>query len=95
MSDREKMLERLEDVHSFPGEYTFKVIGSNSPEFVSQVVQAAINVVGKAADPDVDTRESSKGNHLSVTLTVTVQEADAVMDIYAAFQEMEEVRFIL
>lgn len=89
------MLERLEDVHSFPGEYTFKVIGSNSPEFVSSVVQAAVNVLGKTADPDVDTRESSKGNHISVTLTVSVREAAVVMDVYDAFQEMEQIRFIL
>lgn len=89
------MLERLEDVHSFPGEYTFKVIGSNSAEFVSSVVQAAINVLGKGADPDVDTRESSKGNHISITLTVNVEEADIILDVYDAFQQMDEIRFIL
>lgn len=95
MSNREQMLERLEDVHSFPGEYTFKVIGSNSPEFVSSVIQAAVNILGKTADPDVDTRESSKGNHISVTLTVSVSQADVILDIYEAFQQMDEVRFIL
>jgi hypothetical protein len=89
------MLERLEDVHSFPGDYTFKVIGSNSPEFVSRVVQAAVNILGKSSDPDVDTRESSKGNHISVTLTVSVEEADVVLEIYDAFQAMDDIRFIL
>jgi hypothetical protein len=89
------MLERLEDVHSFPGDYTFKVIGSNSPEFVSRVVQAAVNILGKSSDPDVDTRESSKGNHISVTLTVSVEKADVVLEIYDAFQAMDDIRFIL
>lgn len=89
------MLERLEDVHSFPGEYTFKVIGDNAPDFIASVVQVAVHVLGANAEPDVDTRESSKGNHISVTLTVEVEEADVILDIYDAFQEMDDIRFIL
>ena len=95
MTKRSELLERLKDVHSFPGDYVFKVIGTNSDEFVSQVVQTVINVVGKQAEPDVSTRESSGGKHLSVTLSVHMQDAETVLDVYASLKEMEEARFIL
>ena len=95
MSDRETLLKRLNDVHAFPGEYVFKVIGTNSPEFVTRSVQATVNVLGSSANPDVSTRSSSGGKHLSVTLTVDVDQAEDVLDVYALLQEMEGVRFML
>ena len=95
MSDETTLLDRLRDVHEFPGPYVFKVIGANSEAFVSQVVQAAVNALGRGADPDVSTRESSKGNHLSVTLSVTVEDPESVLDVYAAFKHLDDVRYVL
>lgn len=95
MTERDKMLDRLNDVHAFPGQYMFKVIGTNSDAFVSQVVQAAINVLGEQIDPDVSTRESSGGKHVSVTVSVQVEDAESVLDVYSALQELDEARFIL
>jgi len=95
MSDRNTILERLRDVHSFPGEYIFKVIGENSDVFVTRVVQATINVLGSGAQPDISTRESSGGKHLSVTLTVNVDTAEAILDVYEVIQQIDGVRFLL
>lgn len=95
MSDRTTLLDRLRDVHEFPGPYVFKVIGANSESFVTRVVQTAVNTLGRGADPDVSTRESRKGNHLSVTLSVTVQDAESVLEVYAAFKHLDDVRYIL
>ena len=95
MTKRSDMRERLEDVHSFPGVFTFKVIGENTSDFVSAVVDVVADTLGEDVDPDVATRESSGGKHVSVTLDVEVGDADAVIDVYEAFGELEQVRFVL
>ena len=46
MAKRDEILERLNDVHTFPGPYIFKVIGDNTPTFVSNAVQACLNILG-------------------------------------------------
>lgn len=95
MEEEPDFLSRLKDVHDFPCEFVFKVIGTNSPEFVSAVVQAALNVVGKDADIDVSTRESSRGNHTSVTMLVTVDSAESVVNVFDLLQSLEGVRYVL
>lgn len=95
MADRNALLDRLNKVHTFPGPYIFKVIGHNSPEFISRVVQAALNVLGRGASPSVSTRESSRGKHLSVTLSVKVEDAESVLELYSVLQTLEGVRFLL
>lgn len=95
MSTRDEILDRLNDVHSFPGEYVFKVIGDNSTEFVTRIVQACINALGPGATPDVATRESSGGRHVSVTLTVEVDDAEHVLRVYDMMGGLEGIKFIL
>ncbi|MBA2663534.1 MAG: DUF493 domain-containing protein [Bradymonadaceae bacterium] len=95
MTERSSLLDKLKAVHEFPGSYVFKVIGTNSPEFISRVVQAAVIVLGEPSEISISTRESSGGKHLSVTLTVEVHEAEAVLDIYELLRVVEGVRFLL
>lgn len=94
MSDRETVLGRLNDVHTFPGPYLYKVIGPNTADFVTKVIQAVINVVGPNASPAVETRESAQGNHLSVSLTIEMQNAEQVLDVYDVLRGIHEVRYV-
>jgi uncharacterized protein len=89
------MYERLVAVHNFPGTYIFKVIGDNSQDFVSRVVQAAINVMGKEPCLEVSTRSSSAGRHVSVTLSADVEDAEMVLDIYEMLRVVQGVRFLV
>ncbi len=95
MSDRSTLLDKLNAVHEFPGDYVFKVIGTNSPEFMSRVAQAAVIILGDRADFSVSNRESSGGNHQSVTLKVVVPSADDVLAIYDQLRVLEGVKFLL
>ena len=79
-TDRDASLRALNDIHSFPGPFTFKIIGENSADFVARVVQAAVVVLGPKALPNVRIRESAKGNHQAVTMVVDVPSADGVLD---------------
>jgi uncharacterized protein len=95
MSSREASLQALNDCHRFPGPFTFRVIGENSPEFVARVVQAAVLVLGPKTLPQVNTRESAKGNHQAVSLVVEVERAESVLDVYAALRSLVGVRLLL
>ena len=95
MTDHKQLLDRLNDVHSFPGNYIFKVIGDNTPVFVSQVVQVCLIALGPEASPGISTRESSGGKHVSVTIDAVVVDAEMVLKVYALIGDVEGVRFVL
>lgn len=94
MADRAESLRMLNDAHQFPGPYMFKIIGANTPEFVAQIIQAVVVVMGPMAQPNVSIRESAKGRHQAVTLSVGVKDAETVLDLYAAFRCVSGVRFL-
>lgn len=95
MSSREESLETLRETHSFPCEFDFKVIGDNSEAFVAQVAQVGVNVLGDDAEPEVTTRESSDGTYVSVTMTVAVDSAGAILDIYEGMETIDDVQVVL
>ena len=94
-SSREQSLERLRHNHRFPGPYMFKVIGDNTPDFMANVVQTVVMVLGGKVYPEVETRESSKGNHQAVTLVVRVPDAERVLAVYAELRQIVGVRLLL
>lgn len=95
MTDNNALKEKLNAVHDFPCTYVFKVIGENSADFMVRTVQAVVHVVGDPAELNMSTRESSGGKHISVTLSVTVIDAEAVLSIYDMLRKVEGVRFML
>lgn len=92
---RENLLRMLNDGHEFPGEFMFKVIGANTPEFAASVLQAVVVIVGPEAAPDVSLRESAQGRHQSVTVRIRVDSAHVVLDVYEAFRSIAGVRYVL
>lgn len=94
MSERDDTLRVLNDGHTFPGPYMFKVIGDNSPEFAARVLQAATVITGPLAAPDVTVRESAGGKHQAITISIDVESAEVVLDIYAAFRAVVGVRMV-
>lgn len=95
MTSRDESLETLRETHSFPCEFDFKVIGDNSEEFVAQVAQVGVDIIGDTAEPDLETRESSDGTYVSVTMTVVVESAGSILDIYDGFETIDDVRIVL
>ncbi len=95
MSDRETILEKLHAVHDFPGKFLFKAIGPNNEVFIAQVIQSVINVAGPDSAPDVDTRVSAKGNHVSVTVNAMMDSAESVLEVYVLLQAIEGVTHVL
>jgi len=95
MSEREATLQALNELHEFPGEFMFKVIGENTPELIASVVQAAVTVLGPGTTPTVTTRESAHGRHQAITMMVRVPSAEGVLDVYAALKGLKGVKLLL
>lgn len=95
MSEREETLQALNELHQFPGEFMFKVIGENTPEFLAHVVQVAVTVLGPGVAPAVTTRESSHGRHQAVTMVVQVPSAEGVLEVYAGLRGLAGVKMLL
>jgi len=93
--DKDSILQKLNDVHSFPGPYLFKVIGPNSEDFVARILQAVINASGPDLEHEFTTRESSGGKHLSVSITIQARNADHVLEVYDMFSAISEIKFVL
>jgi len=75
-------LELLKATHSFPGAYTFKVIGEHQNSFPERVIEAALQAVGPECNPRHTVRETDSGKHIAVTLEVQAESADKVIRIY-------------
>jgi len=75
-------LELLESAHTFPGPYTFKVIGKADRGFLARTVAAVREELAHEADPPYRMRESVGGRHIAITLEPQVQTAQQVLDVY-------------
>jgi hypothetical protein len=87
--------ELLANNHLFPGEYTIKAIGSPEDDFVARIVSAAEEGLGRPSDVHHSTRLSAQGNHVAVTLELTVLTPDEVIAVYQALQVIKGLRFLL
>jgi len=95
MSEREDTLQALNELHQFPGDFMFKIIGENSPQFIADVVQVAVTILGPGVAPAVSTRESAHGRHQAVTMVVQVPSAEGVLEVYAGLRGLAGVKMLL
>jgi len=81
--------ELLETTHTFPCQYTFKVIGAAEEQFIGRVLAAVKAQLDESNEPEFSTRKTTSGRHLSVTISPDVQSADHVLEIYRELQQLE------
>lgn len=72
-----KFKERLEQTHSFPSDYIFKYIVP-----AEQSIIAKLHSIFSRANPSISSRDSKNGKYTSVTIKVTVNDADDVVIYY-------------
>lgn len=88
-------LERLEEAHEFPCSYTIKAIGKNTPEFRARIVGVARDHLQLDADPETSSRETQNGRHISITLSVTMPDAPAVISLYEQLQNVDGLKLLI
>ena len=78
----------LEDSHTFPGPYTFKVIGKVDGGFMARTVAAVREELALEIDPPFSVREAKGGRHIAITLEPQVQSAGQVLAVYRRLKVM-------
>ncbi|MDO4625979.1 MAG: DUF493 family protein YbeD [Pasteurellaceae bacterium] len=84
---------KLKDLLEFPCDFTFKVVGSNRPDLMDDVVA----VVQKYAKGDYKPRQhlSSKGTYNSVSVDIVAENIEQVETLYAELAKIDGVRMVL
>lgn len=72
-----KLKEQLDETTTFPSLYMYKFIVSTAEEKIEQI-HNIFNNTGAV----IETKASSKGKYTSVTITVNMPSADAVIEKY-------------
>ncbi|MAO09227.1 MAG: hypothetical protein CL596_11000 [Alteromonas sp.] len=82
----ERLRDELEQDTSWPAPYLYKFIVPASMEKISEI-QGVFNDM----DADISTRDSSKGNFTSVSVRVTMESPEAVVEKYQEVSKVEGV----
>ena len=80
--DKESFREKLEQQHSFPGEYLFKFI-------VPLVKEGEIRDI--LPEGHLTKRNSSSNNYVSVTLKTLVASSEEVLEVYENAYQIEGI----
>jgi uncharacterized protein len=79
----------------FPCRFPIKAMGHNRPGFEQLVTEAVRTHVGAIAPADVETRVSSNGRYLSVTVTFNATSQAQVDAVYQSLTGSGDVLFLL
>jgi len=93
--DHRPSIELLESTHAFPGVYRIKAIGRAEADFSARVIAAATRHLAAVSDIDHSIRATRGGRHVSVTLDISVSNADQIRAIYAEIHQLEGLTLLL
>lgn len=86
--------ELLEQRHSFPCRYTFKVIGQADDGLEARIKGCVQRELRTNAEPRSSVRKTKGGRHQSVTVEPNCPDADAVLRLYAELRKVQGVMFL-
>ncbi|WP_430409181.1 DUF493 family protein [Kordia sp.] len=81
-----KLKAQLEDTTQFPALYLYKFIVPSSEDKIKQVHQIFDNIGAV-----IETKQSSKGTYTSVSITVNMKSADAIIEKYKEASAVEGI----
>ncbi|WP_026960697.1 MULTISPECIES: DUF493 family protein YbeD [Aliagarivorans] len=87
------MQHKFDELMEFPCDFTLKIMGVNNDTLEQQVLE----VIQRLAPGDYSpkSKPSSKGNYVSLTLSVRVTNAEQVESLYREVGAIEDVRHVL
>lgn len=93
--NRQESIDLLLATHTFPGPFTFKVIGRTEGQFISTVLELIKEMVVATEPIPHSVRETSGGRHVAVTAEPHVESPEAVLAIYERLRELPGVVMLL
>jgi uncharacterized protein len=85
-------LELIQEMHSFPTMFTFKVIGDHHESFTTAVLNLTSQAVGPERTIEHTIKMSSQGNHISISLKVSCHSAQDVHSVYEGLLKVPGIR---
>tara|TARA_R110002050_G_scaffold114749_3_gene230476 strand:+ start:278 stop:568 length:291 start_codon:yes stop_codon:yes gene_type:complete len=82
----DRLRKQLAEDTTWPSPYLFKFIVPAELEKIAE-----INAIFDATDAEITTRDSSKGTYSSVSVKVTMESPDAVVEKYLEVSKIEGV----
>lgn len=93
MSDKLRAL--LEEHHTFPGEYTFRVIGHHqTAKGLQQTLESLLLARGVEVFR-IQQRPSSAGSYISYHIHAVVSDVDQVLHLTQQFQQTHGVKIVM
>ncbi|MFN6105387.1 MAG: DUF493 domain-containing protein [Planctomycetaceae bacterium] len=81
-------VELLEQMHAFPCQFTFKIIGKTEDGFVARALATVREQLEFEVDPPFRVRHTAGGRHVSLTIEPEVQNAWEVLGVYQAVRNL-------
>lgn len=88
-------MDRDESLIEYPCRFPIKVMGRNEDDLESLVTTLLEGLLQRPEALELSARESSSGNFLSVTVTITATSREELDGVYAAFTEHERILMVL
>ena len=79
----------------FPCEFPIKAMGKASPELEVAVLEIMHRHVPDLGEGAIKVRESSKGNYVSITVTIQAKSREQLDAIYMDLTACEHIKFAL
>jgi hypothetical protein len=84
-----------ESLFEFPCDFPIKVMGKSHPDFMETIVAVVQRFDASFDAARVETRPSSGGNYIGLTVTVRAQSREHLDDIYRALTGHPMVKVVL
>ena len=75
----------------FPCEFPIKMMGRDEKSFRRAAIELVETHAGKVPEEAITTSASSKGNFVSITVTINAESQEQLDNIYRALTEHEEI----
>jgi putative lipoic acid-binding regulatory protein len=86
---------RKDSLIEYPSRFPIKVMGAKADGFVNAVTQIARQFDPSFDASTVELRDSSAGNYLGITITVTATSREQLDDLYRALTSHPMVKVVL
>ena len=86
---------QLESLIKFPCDFPIKIMGATHDDFLSTVTEIVHHHAPDFDETNIQTRFSSQGKYLSVTVTIRATSKEQLDNIYLALSSHPLVRIVL
>lgn len=89
------MTEPQESLIEYPSDFPIKIMGPAHDEFIATMVELVLQHDAEFHPGKMETRPSSGGNYLSLTVTVRATSREQLDNLYRALSSHPMVKFAL